>query len=131
VALQVAESVEGKASTPPAEERVTSFFTRVKKEVTKKESTLCGTPGGSAPQARKARADGIYVFVEAALLDDGARSGADQMDWKASRQPRLPKQLLGGAEHVLSFVTRLPVRRAEALLEDQNQERTGFPPARE
>ena len=28
-----------KRSTPPAEERVTSFFTRVKKEVTKKEST--------------------------------------------------------------------------------------------
>jgi hypothetical protein len=39
VALQVAESLESRASTPPAEERVTSFFTRVKKEVTKKEST--------------------------------------------------------------------------------------------
>jgi hypothetical protein len=31
--------VPSRASTPPPEERVTSFFTRVKKEVTKKEST--------------------------------------------------------------------------------------------
>jgi hypothetical protein len=29
-----------KASTPPLEERITSFFARAKKEVTKKESTL-------------------------------------------------------------------------------------------
>jgi hypothetical protein len=36
---------QSRASTPPAEERVTSFFTRVKKEVTKKESTLRGAPG--------------------------------------------------------------------------------------
>jgi hypothetical protein len=35
----------GRASTPPEEERVTSFFTCVKKEVTKKESTLRGAPG--------------------------------------------------------------------------------------
>jgi hypothetical protein len=34
-----------KASTPPAEERVTSFFARAKKKVTKKESTLHGAPG--------------------------------------------------------------------------------------
>jgi hypothetical protein len=34
-----------KPSTPPAEERVTSFFARAKKKVTKKESTLRGAPG--------------------------------------------------------------------------------------
>jgi hypothetical protein len=34
-----------RASTPPAEERVTSFFARAKKKVTKKESTLRGAPG--------------------------------------------------------------------------------------
>jgi hypothetical protein len=34
-----------RASTQPAAERVTSFFTRVKKEVTKKENTLRGAPG--------------------------------------------------------------------------------------
>src|SRR5882724_8290738 len=34
-----------RASTPPAEERVTSFFARAKKKVTKKESTLRNTPG--------------------------------------------------------------------------------------
>src|SRR5476649_2157135 len=36
---------KSRASTPPAEERVTSFFARVKKEVTKKEGTLRGAPG--------------------------------------------------------------------------------------
>jgi hypothetical protein len=36
---------EERASTPPAEERVTSFFARAKKKVTKKESTLRGAPG--------------------------------------------------------------------------------------
>jgi hypothetical protein len=34
-----------KASTPPAEERVTFFFARAKKKVIKKESTLRGAPG--------------------------------------------------------------------------------------
>ena len=71
----------------------------------------------------KACADGIYVFVEKAyrprllsdiklsigrfeesvLLDDGAGSGAAQMDWKASRQMRLAMQLLGGAEQRAFF----------------------------
>jgi hypothetical protein len=36
---------ECRASTPPAEERVTSFFARAKKKVTKKESTLRDAPG--------------------------------------------------------------------------------------
>jgi hypothetical protein len=36
---------QSKASTPPAEERVTSFFARAKKKVTKKESTLRGAAG--------------------------------------------------------------------------------------
>ena len=37
--------VQSRASTPPTEEWVTFFLTRVKKKVTKKESTLRGTPG--------------------------------------------------------------------------------------
>jgi hypothetical protein len=37
--------LERRASTPPAEERVTSFFARAKKKVTKKESTVRGAPG--------------------------------------------------------------------------------------
>jgi hypothetical protein len=43
-----------RASTPPAEERVTSFFARAKKKVTKKESTLRGAPGGAAHERTKA-----------------------------------------------------------------------------
>jgi hypothetical protein len=45
MSLVTFHGIQSKASTPPAEERVTSFFTRVKKEVTKKESTLRGAPG--------------------------------------------------------------------------------------
>jgi hypothetical protein len=37
--------LQSRASTPPAEERVTSFFARAKKKVTKKESTLRRSPG--------------------------------------------------------------------------------------
>ena len=53
-----------KASTPPVEERVTSFFTRVKKEVTKKESTLRGAPGFTH-EVRKGRAGPDYVCIDA------------------------------------------------------------------
>jgi hypothetical protein len=59
------------------------------------------------------------------LLDDDARSGADPVDWKASRQSRLAKQILGGENNVLSFgdfslhgqrkVTRSSAGGAEAL----------------
>jgi hypothetical protein len=45
--------LESRASTPPAEERVTSFFARAKKAVTKKESTLRGSQGGSAHAGSK------------------------------------------------------------------------------
>jgi hypothetical protein len=69
--IQRLVSPTSKASTPPAEERVTSFFTRVKKEVTKKESTLRSAPGLTVDD-RIACANGTYVFVEIAealLLD--------------------------------------------------------------
>jgi AMMECR1 domain-containing protein len=57
--------LHSKASTPPSEERVTSFFTRVKKEVTKKESTLRGALGYTHG-VRKDCAGSNYVFVEVA-----------------------------------------------------------------
>ena len=111
---------QSRASTPPAEERVTSFFARAKKKVTKKESTLRGALGGSAHEVGKdvqmaftcssrKRAGlacptwAIGCFEESVLLDGGACSGADPMDWMASRQPRLAKQLLGGAEQRAFF----------------------------
>jgi hypothetical protein len=48
-------TLRARASTPPAEERVTLFFARAKKRVTRKESTSCGAPGGTV------RADGKAV----------------------------------------------------------------------
>ena len=50
-----------RASTPPLEERVTSFFTRVKKEVTKKESTLRGAPGLTHGDREKLRGSQLRV----------------------------------------------------------------------
>src|SRR5450432_623659 len=50
-----------RASTPPAEEWVTSFFTRVKKEVTKKESTWCGAPGFTHGNAERLRRSQLRV----------------------------------------------------------------------
>jgi hypothetical protein len=50
--------IQSRASTPPAEERVTSFFARAKKKVTKKESTWRDTPGftlGGAGSLRRWR----------------------------------------------------------------------------
>jgi hypothetical protein len=57
--------LEKRASTPPAEERVTSFFARAKKEVTKKE-TRCAAPQVVRAGIRKVCADPNYVFVEVA-----------------------------------------------------------------
>jgi hypothetical protein len=46
---------QSKASTRPTAERVTFFFTRVKKKVTKKESTLRGAPGFKSRKSAKVR----------------------------------------------------------------------------
>jgi hypothetical protein len=46
----------------------------------------------------------IGCFAKSVLLDDSACSGADPMDWMASRQSRLAKQLLGGAEQRAFFL---------------------------
>jgi hypothetical protein len=54
-----------RASTPPAEERVTSFFARAKKKVTKKE-TRGVTPQVLRSDVRKGCAGPSYVFVEEA-----------------------------------------------------------------
>jgi hypothetical protein len=61
----LALDLEAEASTPPSAERVTSFFARAKKKVTKKESTLRGALGYTH-DVRKDCADPNYVFVEVA-----------------------------------------------------------------
>ena len=111
------------ASTPPAEERVTSFLTRVKKEVTKKESTLSRSLGltieGSENPAwmtltYSSRQHAILdcllskspqsaLRIQPVLLDDSACSGTDPMGWKTSRQSRLAMQVLEGAEQRAFF----------------------------
>jgi hypothetical protein len=74
--------LESRASTPPLEERVTSFFARAKKEVTKKENTWVCPSGFTSCKSEKAQTVPVHKVggIEYALSSSNTDDASDTDD---------------------------------------------------